>query len=219
MMVTAQIGVRLVAIVGELYRIKQRDFSGKLREMTDPHIIYVTDLVSCSYKRSMRLAFPLMSFRFEPPLVLGDLVHAGLGSLLSEHGWETEIPVEKKYSIDGEEYILKGRIDLLKRGKNGKQETIVEVKTSRELPENSPREHHAMQLRIYMQLTGASRGYLLYVTPERLVEFEIEQSSISIENLIRETVYNLQAPRYDWECRYCNYRKICPYARTSKRMA
>ncbi|KSW11908.1 CRISPR-associated protein Cas4 [Pyrodictium occultum] len=205
-----------MGIVSELYKAKQRDFSERLREMTDPRVVYVTDLVSCSYKRVMRLQFPLLSFRFEPSLVLGDLVHAGLGSLLASRGWETEVPIERKYIIDGEEYILKGRIDLLKRNDDGKPHTIVEIKTSRELPENSPREHHIMQLRIYMELTGAKRGYLLYVTPDRLVEFEVEPSSVDVEALLRETIYNLRAPRYDWECRYCSYRKICPFARLGR---
>lgn len=206
-----------MSIVNELYRIKQRDFSEKLRELTDPRIIYVTDLVSCSHKRSMRLSFPLLSFKFEPPLVLGDLVHAGLGFLLAENGWEAEVQIEKSYIIDGKEYVLKGRADLVRRGKNGKPETVVEIKTSRDLPENNPREHHVMQLRIYMQLLGANRGYLLYVTPEKLVEFEIEPAEMDIEGLIRETIYDLQTPRYEWECRYCSFRKICPYARTNKR--
>ncbi|ABM80792.1 CRISPR-associated protein Cas4 [Hyperthermus butylicus] len=206
-----------MAILEELYVIKQRDFSEKLRELTDPNVVYVTDLVTCSHKRIMRLNYPLLSFQFEPQLLIGELVHAGLQALLARDGseWRAEVQIEERYDIDGGEVVLKGRADLVKYN-DGVPETVVEIKTARMLPEGAPLEHHVMQLRIYLQLLGARRGILLYVTPDRLVEFEVEPVNVDIGALIRETVYDMRAPRYDWECRYCPFRKFCPYARKAR---
>lgn len=209
-------GGSLMGILDEIYRIKQKDFTDKLQEATNPSIVYVTDLTSCSMKRIMRIRYPLLSFRFEPPIILGELVHTGLEKILMDKGWKAEVQVEKRVNIDGTEYLLKGRADLVKYSQDdeSKAEEIVEIKTGRDLPLNAPHEHHALQLRIYLDLFGAKKGYLVYITPERIVEFSVDPEPVDIETLIRETIYNERAPRYEWECRYCPYRRICPFAKT-----
>ncbi len=205
-----------MSVLEEIYSIKQKEFTEKLKEMTDSRTIYVTDLVSCSMKRIMRIRYPLLSFRFEPPMILGDLVHAGLEKLLEEHGWRAEVQIEKRISVDGEEYLLKGRADLVRYAKESQNraEEVIEIKTGRDLPSNTPHEHHVLQLKIYLYLLGAQRGYLVYITPERLVEFPVDPEPIDLEMLVRETVYNEKTPRYEWECKYCPYRRICPFAKT-----
>ena len=202
------------SVVERLYRRKQDDFREKLRDMINPRVVYVTDLVSCSHKRVMRRQFPLLAFRFEPALVLGDLVHAGLESLLAgDDGWDVEVELEKRYSMEGEEYVVKGRADLVKRRVDGAVEAVVEIKTARDLPEGRPHQHHLEQLRIYMELLGAPRGVLVYITPERLLEFHVERGTgIDIEARLRETLHDSARPRFDWECRYCPFRKLCPYS-------
>jgi CRISPR-associated exonuclease Cas4 len=205
-----------MVVVEELYAIKQRDFSEKLRELTDPNIVYVTDLALCSHKRVMRIRYPLLSFQFDPQLILGDLVHVGIQQLLisnSSGKWKAEVSIEKEFNIDGRRIILKGRADLVEFSDEGRPVTVVEIKSARTLPSEAPLEHHVLQLRIYLQLLGAEQGVLLYVTPDRLVEYDVDPSPIDIEELVRETIYDLRVPRYEWECRYCPYRKICPFAR------
>jgi len=207
----------VVSVLEELYRLKQRDFSEKLRDMVDPRVVYVTDLVSCSHKRVLRQRYPLLSFRFEPPLVLGDLVHAGLESILAGGGeggdarWRSEVEVSRSFRIDGEEYVLKGRADLVLY-EDDRPLAVVEIKTARDLPENEPHPHHVGQLRVYMELLGAEEGLLVYITPERLVEFPVERAPVDLERMMRETLEDAARPRYDWECRYCPFRKLCPYA-------
>ena len=183
-----------------------------MREATDPSIVYVTDLVTCSNKREFRLKYPLLAFKFEPQLIIGDLVHKGLESLLSSRGWEVEVSVEKSIDVDGKMYRVLGRVDLLKRDDNGNIVDVVEVKTVRELVDRFPLEHHLLQLRVYLELLEANRGRILYVSRNRIVEYEVERGEISIESMVRETIYNTAIPRYSWECRYCTYKKICPYA-------
>jgi len=203
-----------LSVVEYLYRRRQDEFREKLRDMIDPRVVYVTDLVSCSHKRVMRHRFPLLAFRFEPALVLGDLVHAGLESLLGgRDGWEAEVEVERRYVLEGDEYIVKGRADLVKRRGDGSVEVVVELKTARDLPEGRPHQHHVNQLRVYMELLDAPRGVLVYVTPERLLEFSVERGDgIDVEALLREAVHDTARPRFDWECRYCPYRRLCPYS-------
>ncbi len=204
---------RFSSVIAYLYRLKQRDFGQKLQDMTNPRIVYVTDLVTCSHKRVLRRLYPLIGFRFEPQLVLGDLVHRGLQSLLgAEEGWRSEVEVEKTYDIDGETYVVKGRADLVHYNGGGQPDLVVEIKSARDLPENNPHRHHVEQLQIYMSLLGVDRGLLVYVTPERLVEFSVSGGGVGVEARLRETLADVSHPRYEWECRYCPYRRLCPYA-------
>lgn len=210
-----------MVVLEELYRIRQQEFTEKLKEQSDPHIVYVTDLTSCSHKRVLRRNYPLLSFRFEPQMILGDLVHLGLESTLTgikhERGrWVAEVEVNQEYEVEGEFYRLKGRADLVYY-EDEEPSVVVEIKTSRDLPDNKPLEHHILQLQVYMNVLGASRGFLVYVTPERLVEFPIEKSSIDIKALLRETVENARRPRYEWECRYCPYSRLCPYSLNTRK--
>ncbi len=207
------------SIIGALYRRKQEDFREKLRDMTDPYVVYVTDLVSCSHKRVMRQRFPLLSFRFEPALVLGDLVHAGLEVLLGESGgWKPEVELAKEYRVEGETYTVKGRADLVKYGEDGEPEIVAEIKTGRDLPGNQPHSHHVEQLRIYMELLGAEKGVLVYITPERLLEFHLGRGpGFDVEARLAETVRDAARPRFDWECRYCPFRRFCPFSGAATR--
>ncbi len=204
---------RILRIV---YEAKQRDFADRVNEATRPDVVYVTDLTSCSQKRLFRLAMPLLSFRFEPPMLLGELVHLGLERLLEQEGWVTELEIVKHYEVDGVRYELRGRADAV-RIEDGRVVEVVEIKTARSI--DKPLEHHALQLQIYMQLLGAERGYLVYITPDKIVEYSVDPGDVDIERLLAETVRNTAHPRFEWECRYCPYRRYCPYARASQHQA
>jgi len=208
-----------MSVIGELYRVKEEEFRERLSELSSPNIVYVTDLVACSHKRLMRLHYPFMSFRFEPAMIMGELVHRGLAATLAGNGaWRFEVEVEKKFEVDGLQYTVKGRVDLVHYDGDGVPDFIVEVKTAREVHDDTPREHHLLQLRIYMELMNVDRGVLLYITPDRLAEYNISRDSgVNVLELLRETVKDTARPRYEWECRYCPYKKICPYAAIAKR--
>ena len=131
---------------------------------------------------------------------------------MSSRDWEVEVSIEKSIDIDGKTYRILGRVDLLKRNSSGDIVDVVEVKTVKEFTNQFPLEHHLLQLRVYLELLGAEHGKILYISRNRMVEYEVERGEISIENMVRETIYNTAVPRYSWECRYCTYKKICPYA-------
>ncbi len=200
-------------ILDIIYRRKLRDYQERLSQLTDPSIIYVTDLTSCSYKRFYRLHYPQLSFKFEPSLILGDLVHLGLAALVGEDAaWRSEVEVRRLLDIDGKEYTLLGRADLVLYDE-GKPVHVVEVKTMKEASHNLPLEHHELQLQVYMNLLGVGEGTLLYISPDALLEIPVARRSIDIGGLAKETVDLAKAPRYAWECKYCVYRKICPVPR------
>ena len=207
-----------MVILETLYRAKMEEFQDKLPELVDESVVYVTDLVSCSHKRVLRRRYPLLTFRFEPQAVLGDLVHSGLERLVVERNgnWRAEVPIERFFDIDGKRYRLLGRADLVEYSEEGRPKRVVEIKTARQLQGNTPYEHHVLQLKIYLELLGVDEGLLLYVTPERLVEFRVERGGVDVEELMRQTVYDLARPRFSWECRYCPFKRICPYARNSE---
>ncbi len=179
----------------------------KLAEASDPSIIYVTDLVSCTHKRYLRILFPELTIRFDPPAVLGDLVHIGLEEYLKKHGYDVEVPIEKEYEIHGKKYMLKGRLDAYNRDEG----IIVEIKSGRSA-QNLPREHHVLQLKIYMELMDAKQGILIYVTPEKILEYLIRRDKkINIKSLLETVIEDQVHPKWSWECKYCIFQKLCPY--------
>ncbi|MET1101500.1 MAG: CRISPR-associated protein Cas4 [Pyrodictiaceae archaeon] len=200
-----------------LYSVKLKEFQERLGEMTNTSIVYVSDLVSCSNKRVLRALYPLLTFNMEPQTLLGDLVHKGLQHLVTTVDkqdnveWQAEVPIERTYVIDGKSYILKGRADLVGY-EEGSPKFIVEIKTARHFHSTMPLEHHILQLKIYLELFNVDKGILIYVTPEKIAEYSVVRGGIDIEKLLRETISNTVHPRYEWECKYCPFRKLCPYA-------
>ena len=193
-------------VMGIIYGLRLKDFMEKLEELKDPRIIYVSDLVSCSHKRLFRIKFPELQFRFEPPMVLGELVHRGLEDMLKERGFEQEVSIEKKVEINGETYIVKGRMDAFNRDDG----VVIEIKTARS-SQGVPHRHHILQIQIYMNIVDAREGLLVYITPDRILEYKVVKETIDIDELVRETINDVVHPRWDWECRYCVYSRMCPY--------
>lgn len=194
------------SILSLVYRSKLKEYNDRLAELKDPKVVYVTDLVACSNKRFFRLQFPELTFRFEPILILGDLIHKGLELFLTSEGYEVEKEVEEKYSVKGLDYVLKGRIDAF----NARDSVVIEVKFSR-TSQGVPHEHHVLQLQVYLNLLKAENGTLIYVTPDRILEYQVKSQPIDIEALIKETVENSVHPRWSWECKYCYFNRMCPY--------
>lgn len=194
-------------ITSLIYNVLMKEQLEKIEEAKDPSIIYVTDLVSCTHKRRLRQIFPELTLRFEPVAILGDLVHVGLEEYLKKHNYEVEVSVEKKFEIHGREYVLKGRLDAY----NPEEKIVVEIKSGR-TAQNLPREHHILQLKIYLELMEAEKGILIYITPEKIYEYEFERDKkINIKSMMESLINDQIHPRWSWECKYCIFQKICPY--------
>ncbi|MEM4527799.1 MAG: CRISPR-associated protein Cas4 [Desulfurococcaceae archaeon] len=208
MVIALSQGVKIVELI---YRKLVDEQISRMDEIRDPHIVYVTDLVTCTHKFHLRKSYPELTIIFEPSAVLGTLLHKGLEAFLSEKGFESEVDIESRIVVDGNEYLLKGRVDALNKGKR----VVVEIKTAR-IAKNLPREHHIKQLNIYLNMIGYDRGVLIYFTPNRIVEHPVSREFVDLEHLVREVVYDTRHPRYEWECNYCVFRKLCIYVTTSK---
>lgn len=93
---------------------------------------------------------------------------------------------------------------------------VIELKYTSALIENIPMEHHEAQLKIYMNITGMS-GRLVYLTPQGVREYYYEASEAfsdqEVAKLAREFFIERKSPRYEWECKYCQYKSVCALAR------
>ncbi|AFK51020.1 CRISPR-associated protein Cas4 [Thermogladius calderae 1633] len=184
------------------------DQVSRISELTDPRVVYVTDLVSCHHKFHLRKLYPELSLSFEPSAIMGNLIHAGIESIVLQHGFVPEYTLEKHVIVGGSVYVLKGRVDAY----NIETREVLEIKSVKTF-QGEPYDHHVHQLNMYLNLLNSPRGYLLYVSPDRIVEYVVEPFHVDIEEEVARLLMDEKHPMYPWECRYCPYRKICPYRR------
>lgn len=191
------------SLVRTLYEWVREEHARHMEEERDPNIFYVTDLVYCPLKRSFRQEFPELSFTFKPIHVAGSLLHLGLASLLKDQGFEIEKSLEKAYEVGGRQVRVKGRVDAYR------PDLIVEFKTGRP-GQQLPHDHHALQLKAYLDLAGVEEGLLAYVTLDRMVEFRVEREEGLVERLLEQHLSRTRAPLWEWECRSCAFSEYCP---------
>jgi len=173
--------------------VKQR--LEKMKEKDD-RTIWVTDLIGCKRKAELRKMYP---FVLPNSVILGYFAHLGFASYVSEVGGLSEVEYEK--NLDG--YVIRGRIDAII------DNTVVEFKTAKQV--DKPFAHHVMQVRLYMWLSNMTKAVIVYVTPERFVEFKIDKPYRTED--VRELIANWSSPRFDWECKKCEFRVVCEYAK------
>ncbi|RLF13766.1 MAG: CRISPR-associated protein Cas4 [Thermoprotei archaeon] len=205
-------------LVGELYRYFRDEREKHKRE---PGVYWVTDLVSCSQKEKFSRTYPELELAqlFRPALVQGALVHAGLEAvlkeILEERGAEVEVEPEAILELDLGEHLpdatgrvtVKGRADLVVKAPTGER-VGVEIKTAR-ADLSLPHEHHVDQVRIYNTMFGLEGSIIVYVTPDRVTQYEV-RDRMSLADMARRVV-EARAPRYPWECAYCPFAVLCPY--------
>ena len=161
-------------------------------------VVYVTDLCRCPLKSKLEHKYPNLIDPFKPVLLLGQIVHIGLEKLLQDYT-EAELEVEKRVKL--EKFTIAGRIDAII------DNTGVEIKYSAS-DAFIPYEHHILQCKIYNWLFDLSKTILVYVTPERITEFNVEERVNELEVL--KLIEDDKSPRFSWECSYCEFSRICP---------
>ena len=210
--------------VDMLYRFFREEREDHQRE---DGVFWVTDLVACSAKIQFSRKYPELELAklFDPVLVQGTLVHYGvewlLGKMLAEEGYEVKSEVEGSVEIKLrnyftrvplEEVVVKGRADLLAFKDN--ERIGVEVKTAR-ADLSLPHEHHVDQARIYNTIFSLDATYIVYVTPDRIAQFVVD-NRMGLQDIARRIVEQ-STPRYDWECQYCPFSILCPYKVTKQK--
>lgn len=210
-------------IISLLYKLRLEDWKEHYKKDIhdlENNIFHVTDLVRCPLKRIYERKYPELTLQnlLYPKFILGDLVHLGLQYLLRENSErvETEVEVERRIRIpemitslterrESTEAVIKGRIDVLINN-----EVIYEIKFSNN-DLSIPKPHHKLQVMLYKWLIDSSEAFLIYITPERITEFEVSEvlTDDEVANLVKECMNCMKVPRYEWECKYCIFRGIC----------
>lgn len=198
-----------IDLISMLYRVNKEE---RERHPRRTETYWVTDLVRCLLKRDFELKYPELVENevFMPIYILGTLIHKGLQELLKStmpNNVVTEVEGRREVRLsDGRIVTVEGRADVLI--KIGEELVGVEIKTSRSDLE-LPKQHHVDQARIYNWLFNLNHTILVYVTPERVTQFFIGDRATDEEVLERLT--SNRFPKYEWECRYCNYSVLCPH--------
>ncbi|RLG89072.1 MAG: CRISPR-associated protein Cas4 [Thermoprotei archaeon] len=195
-------------IIELLYKLRREEF---LKHRREANVYWVSDLVKCPIKREFEIKYPeiALSSIYSPYYILGDLIHKGLESVISEK-LNARVEVEKSINVqlsNGMEVIVKGRIDSIittERGEN----IGIEIKSAR-ADIGIPQQHHIDQVRIYNWLFDLTKSILIYITFNRVTEYEVVEKASTEEVIYR--IEDKKAPRYSWECGYCSYAILCPY--------
>ena len=196
-----------------LYKLRLEDAKKHSRKEKE---FYVTDLVRCPLKMVYELKYPELVLQqiYNPSTILGDVVHKGIEQILIEAkdlkllDGRVEIEVEGSKKVD--DYVVKGRIDAIIYRDNG-QRIGVEIKYARS-DLGLPLQHHVMQVKIYNWLFDLNETILIYLTPDRITEYRVNERVDEYE--ILGLITSRQAPRWSWECSYCVFSVLCPNKRT-----
>jgi len=218
-------GLRVTDVTELLYRLRLREFEEHFKKVKEYKgwLVWVSALTQCPRKWLYMLRFPELSqVEFRGAFFLGRAAHIGMQQLLQDYAYalgydriDVEVEVGKMLVFDGENIFLAGRIDALAY-RDG-EKVVYEIKTARG-DAGLPHEHHLLQLRIYMNIVDAAKGILLYLTPDRVAEYHVDESIDNEElmKIVREFL-EFRGPRYDWECSYCPYSTMCPYKKINRR--
>ncbi|MEM0026609.1 MAG: CRISPR-associated protein Cas4 [Ignisphaera sp.] len=203
-------------IVNLVYGWRIEEARKKLEKKLENEI-YITDLIYCPLKYHYQRMYKEIAIAnaFDPITISGELIHLGIGKvladLLGKDNVKLEVEYEKEMVIDGATYIVKGRVDAVVG------DWLVEIKSSRS-DLSIPHQHHTLQVRLYLWLTGLRKAVLLYITQNRISQYFIEDpvSDGEVADLIRSILSLKPAPRYSWECSYCQYAILCPNKKTTQ---
>ncbi|ACP36263.1 CRISPR-associated protein Cas4 [Sulfolobus islandicus Y.G.57.14] len=185
----------------------------QLSHVKEENTIYVTDLVKCPRKVKYESEYKELAISqvYAPSAILGDILHLGLENLLKENFTaEAEVETQREIQVEGRVYKIKGKADAIIKNSSG-ESIIIEIKTSRS-DKGLPLIHHKMQLQIYLWLFNTKKGILIYITPDRIAEYEINEplDEATIVRLAEDTITLRNSPRFNWECKYCIFSVICP---------
>lgn len=156
----------------------------------------------------------------------GNMLHEFITEVIkSEKNQDIELlKSEMPIKIETNDFIISGRIDNLVLVKINNKQVLVEVKSTKFLPEEK-RAEHEMQLQLYMQATDVSDGIILYIQKDNLqtktfhIKHNKEMSDKIIERfrIIHNSLTSNTMPQPEakliedkaWLCNYCNWREEC----------
>ncbi len=173
----------------------------------DENTYAVYEVLECKAKAKFMRAMPhmIVSTLVNPSSLIGLLLHEGLNEILRQEN-RTRV-FTKSVNVNNTAFRINGWPDYYDGGK------VIEIKfTTR--PISEPEQRHVQQTRMYMWLTDVMEGYLIYITPRRVVEFKIESPMTDDE--VVKVIKEWSSPRYDNECTTCPFRTICSLAKVEQ---
>jgi len=142
-------------------------------------------------------------------MIIGELIHEGMIRVLKHE--ECIEPEEKCKQIN--DITICGTADLICNN------IVIEIKyvsKSEKIINNgniTPMEHHVDQCRLYGWLYDVEKCVLIYVTPSRIVHVMFEPfSDYEVRQIVNNWFSDRPSPKYEWECKYCPFRNMCPVA-------
>jgi len=177
-----------------------------------------------SYKRPKQVKAELMRI-FEA----GNMLHEFISEVIrSEKNPEVELLSEEMpIKIEEKEFMISGRVDNLILVKISDEKILVEVKSTKMLPEYYNKQHE-MQLQLYMHATEVHNGMILYIQKDNLKTkwFDIKYNEKIINKIIEKfntldkSLKQDKMPEAEaklnadikWMCRYCDYKEDCDKA-------
>jgi len=112
--------------------------------------------------------------------------------------------------VTGRRYIVRGRIDALLTELN----VGVEIKSDLS-DKDLPKPQHVFQAKVYNFMYDLDYTLLLYITPHGIYEYKVADR-VDEDELLRR-IKSTKAPRYAWECKYCQFAPICHVPRAGKK--
>jgi len=179
-------------------RFKEAQEKAKKRK---PNEIYVTDITECKKKSEFRRTLWFMDIT-NTSMLIGEIIHRGVEDLIAEHFKDKNPQIEYEAVKTIGNYEIHGRIDILL------DDAVIEIKYMRGIGGTLPLQHHVEQVKLYLWLTNRDKGFLYYFTPDGFAIYEVKGKPTDQEVLFK--IENEQSPKYEWECRYCSFRQICP---------
>ncbi|MBO3768084.1 MAG: hypothetical protein QXS21_03155 [Thermoproteota archaeon] len=200
----------VVSIFHDLLK-KYLDERERVREIwkaKGKEVVFVHELCECAYKRKLRLIFPEIekaSF-FNPRFLVGHFIELAVKILLND---QKDHLVSKELFVNGKQLLVCGHIDAIFN------ELPVEIKYQTDL-QGIPHEHHILQLKLYSWLSNSSFGLLVYISPEGVKIFKIE-NDLNDEKVI-ELFRKESSPMWvEWECNYCVFERFCEKSSVSSK--
>ena len=197
------------------------NFDYRPRRPTD---IYVTDVVVCPRRAFFNLRFNANPMVSNPKAVAGKAMHMLVQQALKSRYPNAVFEVSCQYPLD-DGYVLVGRADMI----DG--DTVYEFKFSSR--HNRAEPMYYAQLNCYLNMLNLNNGVLVIIDrnsfeveclplerDEQAFDMLVSEANeiVKLVELARkgEKVRPPHGPRWEWECKGCIYKIICPHFKEVK---
>ncbi|AQQ16879.1 ORF28 [Sulfolobus spindle-shaped virus 3] len=188
-------------------------YNYEIVSQNDGKTIWVTELARC-LRRSflMRKEGKVKLNHYEiMKMHIGSGLHMRLQRILQKNGFEVEKRVERKTALG---FTVTGKVDAYDK----EEGTVYELKYTHDDQLNKVKlNNYLRQLNYYIEMTNATRGYLVIVHADgsveeikrNRVETDLESRANAFGIYVKENIQPPPKPKPDSECLDCPFFKLC----------